>query len=136
MRVRAVFRCSFRGGVFELSADELELRVKSQGGYAVSRDGAEVVALDLARSEDLRRRGFVRDVVRQVQDLRKNSGLDVADRIVLNLTGLDDLVERLRAPSRARSLALEVIVGAPAPARAARWRLDDGRAALAWIKKV
>ena len=49
--------------------------MKSQGGFAVSRDGGEVIALDLTLNDELRRRGYLRDVVRQVQDLRKNSGL-------------------------------------------------------------
>ena len=69
------------------------MRVKGQEGFAVSRDGGEVVALDLTLNDELRRRGYLRDVIRQVQDLRKNSGLDVADRIVLHVTGLDDLAE-------------------------------------------
>ncbi len=78
-------------GPVELGADEVELRVKSQPGFAVSRDGAEVVALDLALDDDLRRRGLAREVVRHVQDLRKASGLEVSDWIDLHLVGLDDL---------------------------------------------
>ncbi len=74
-----------------MGADELELRVKGQGGYAVSRGGGEVVALDLTIDDELRRRVYLRDVVRQVQDLRKNSGLRRVDRIVLHLVGLDEL---------------------------------------------
>ena len=45
-------------GTFELSGDDVELRVKGQAGFAVSRDGAEVVALDLTLTDELRRRGF------------------------------------------------------------------------------
>ena len=74
-------------GTFELSGEDMELRVKGQGGFAVSREGGEVVALDLTLDDELRRRGYLRDVVRQVQDLRKNSGLDVSDRIVLHVSG-------------------------------------------------
>ena len=80
-------------GTFELNAEDIELRVKGQDGYAVSRDGGEVIALDLTLNDELRRRGFLRDVIRQVQDLRKNSGLDVADRIVLHVAGIDDLAD-------------------------------------------
>ena len=80
-----------RAASLNSSGDDVELRVKGQAGFAVSRDGAEVVALDLALNDELRRRGLLRDVVRQIQDLRKNSGLDVADRIVLHVVGLDDL---------------------------------------------
>ena len=78
-------------GPVELSGDEVELRVRAQSGFAVSRDGAEVVALDLALDDDLRRRGLAREVIRNVQDLRKASGLEVSDWITLHLVGLDDL---------------------------------------------
>ena len=50
---------------------------------------ASDVALDLAVDDDLRKRGWARDVVRQVQDLRKMSGLEVSDRIILRVVGLD-----------------------------------------------
>ncbi len=78
-------------GPVELSGDEVELRVRAQSGFAVSRDGAEVVALDLALDDDLRRRGLAREVIRNVQDLRKASGLEVSDWITLHLVGLDEL---------------------------------------------
>ena len=78
-------------GPLELSGEEVELRVQAQSGFAVSRDGAEVVALDLTLDDDLRRRGLAREVIRHVQDLRKASGLEVSDWIHLHLVGLDDL---------------------------------------------
>jgi isoleucyl-tRNA synthetase len=78
-------------GTVELAADEVELRVRAQPGFAVSRDGAEVVALDLTLDDDLRRRGLAREVVRHVQDVRKAAGLEVSDWIRLSLVGVDDL---------------------------------------------
>ncbi len=78
-------------GPVELVGEEIELRVQAQSGFAVSRDGAEVVALDLALDDDLRLRGLAREVIRHVQDLRKATGLEVSDWIHLYLVGLDDL---------------------------------------------
>ncbi len=78
-------------GTVELAPDEVELRVRAQPGFAVSRDGAEVVALDLTLDDDLRRRGLAREVVRHVQDLRKTEGLEVSDWIRVSLVGVDDL---------------------------------------------
>ncbi|MGA7834842.1 MAG: isoleucine--tRNA ligase [Acidimicrobiales bacterium] len=121
-------------GTFELGGEDIELRVKGQSGFAVSRDGAEVVALDLTLTDELRRRGFLRDVVRQVQDLRKNSGLDVSDRIVLHVTGLDDLAEGFS------TLANEVLAVAiettPGQGEGTALELDDGRDARAWVRKI
>ena len=65
--------------------------MRAQPGFAVSRDGAEVVALDLTLDDDLRRRGLAREVIRNMQDMRKAAGLEVSDWIHLHLVGLDDL---------------------------------------------
>ncbi len=77
------------GEDFDLGPDDVALRVRGQQGFAVSREGGEVVALDLTLDDDLRQRGLAREVVRLLQDLRKASGLDVSDRIVLQISGLD-----------------------------------------------
>jgi isoleucyl-tRNA synthetase len=121
-------------GVFALGPEDLELRVKSQGGFAVSREGSEVIALDLTLTDGLRRRGYLRDVVRQVQDLRKNSGLDVSDRIVLHVIGLDDLADGFDVLA-SEVLATEVIVGAGV-GDATALELDDERDAQVWLTKA
>src|ERR1019366_10571790 len=124
---------SLSSGTFELGADDIELRVKGQDGYAVSRDGGEVIALDLTLTDELRRRGFLRDVIRQVQDLRKNSGFDVADRIVLHVSGIDDLAEGF-ATLAGGAVAVEVTAGAGGGEGTLLDR-DDGREARAWVAK-
>ena len=101
------------GGAVDLGPDDVELRVKAQPGFAVSRDGGEVVALDLALDDDLRRRGLVREVVRHVQDLRKQRGLAVSDVIDLTLDGVDDLAPHFDAIGR-EVLARTVSTTAPA----------------------
>ncbi|MDE3064299.1 MAG: isoleucine--tRNA ligase [Acidobacteriota bacterium] len=121
-------------GAYELGPEDVELRVRGQGGYAVSRDGAEVVALDLEVTDDLRRRGLLRDLVRQIQDLRKNSGFDVSDRIVVHLVGVDDLAEGFTALA-AEVLATAVLVGEGAGEGAAL-EFDDGRVARAWVARA
>ena len=121
-------------GTFSLGPDDIELRVRGQEGFAVSRSGGEVVALDLTLTDDLLRRGYLRDLVRQVQDLRKNSGFDVADRIVLHVTGVDDLAEWFDEVA-AEVLATAVIIGA-GHGEGAVLEFDDGRDARAWVAKA
>ena len=81
------------GEVVELGPEDVTLRVRPQQGFAVSREGGEVVALDLSVDDELRKRGWARDVVRQIQDLRKTSGLEVSDRIILRVVGLDAIAD-------------------------------------------
>ncbi|MFI5035164.1 MAG: isoleucine--tRNA ligase [Acidimicrobiales bacterium] len=121
-------------GTHALGPDDLELRVRGQEGFAVSRDGAEVVALDLTITDELRVRGLLRDLARQIQDLRKNSGFDVADRVVLHLVGVDDLAGGF-ATLAGEVLASRVAVGEGAGEGAAL-EFDDGRAARAWVERA
>ena len=99
------------GEEVELSPDDVQLRVRGQQGFAVSREGGEVVALDLTLDEALRKRGLAREVVRLVQDLRKTSGLDVSDRIRLHVVGLDVIAEHFDFIAR-EVLATEIVSGA------------------------
>ena len=127
-------------GVVELSGDEVELRVRAQSGFAVSRDGAEVVALDLALDDDLRRRGLAREVIRHVQDLRKASGLEVSDWIHLHLVGLDDLAPLFDLIAR-EVLARSVVTAPPDGDSGAGtpFEFDDGgtsQQATIWIRKA
>jgi isoleucyl-tRNA synthetase len=118
-----------------LEPDEVELRVHGQPGYAVSRGGGEVVALDLTIDDALRERGLVRDVVRQIQDQRKEIGLEVTDRIALHLGGLQALRAHFAAIGR-EVLALEVLDG---PGAGPGFPLDLGSSdgpARAWIEKA
>ena len=125
------------GGPVELSADDVQLRVRGQQGFAVSREGGEVVALDLVLDDSLRHRGLAREVVRLVQDLRKNSGLDVSDRIVLNLVGLDSVAGHFDFIAR-EVLAVAIVAG-PGEGEGTLLELEtDGGvvAARAWIRKA
>jgi isoleucyl-tRNA synthetase len=126
-------------GPLELDAEEVELRVRAQPGFAVSRDGAEVLALDLALDDDLRRRGLAREVIRHVQDLRKESGLDVSDTIVLHVVGIDDLAPLFDLIAR-EVLAVRIETTPPAEGGAgtAITLGDDGatRTVTIWILRA
>ncbi|HEV2369966.1 MAG TPA: DUF5915 domain-containing protein, partial [Acidimicrobiales bacterium] len=84
-------RVTLPEGVVEIGADEVEVRVQAREGFSVSREGRAAVALDLDVDDELRRRGLLRDVIRQVQALRRDAGFQMSDRIELNLGGLDEL---------------------------------------------
>ena len=70
-----------------IEPDEVVLTETPREGWAVHHDAGESIALDLTLTPELRRLGLARDVVRQVQEARKTSGLEVSDRIALQLVG-------------------------------------------------
>jgi isoleucyl-tRNA synthetase len=71
----------------EVTLEPGDVRVTRDFGadYAGAADGATIVLLDRRVTPELRREGIARDIVRNVQNLRKDSGLDLADRIHLFL---------------------------------------------------
>ncbi len=75
------------GGEVTLEPDDLLIETSSAEGYASAEDGGYLVALETAIDEDLRREGLARELIRSIQEARKQGGLDVADRIRLSITG-------------------------------------------------
>ena len=65
-------------GDFEITAQDIP-------GWLVSSEGDLTVALDVTISDDLKAEGIARELVNRVQNLRKDSGLEVTDRILLKV---------------------------------------------------
>jgi isoleucyl-tRNA synthetase len=66
-----------------LGADEVIITERPREGWSVVNDQGETIALDLDMTPELVRAGLAREVIRLVQEARKASGFDVADRITL-----------------------------------------------------
>ncbi|HEV3204753.1 MAG TPA: DUF5915 domain-containing protein, partial [Gemmataceae bacterium] len=75
--------CHF--GPVTLEAADVVVSLKAPDGWAGVADKGTQVLIDARITEELAYEGMARDVVRQVQELRKQAGLDMADRIVLYL---------------------------------------------------
>jgi isoleucyl-tRNA synthetase len=85
-------------GTVSLSAEDLVVTQTPLEGWGVATAGGETVALDLSVTSALRAEGLAREVVRLIQDARKNDGLEVSDRIVLRwATAEPDLAAALTA---------------------------------------
>ena len=78
-----VVHVDVEGEQVSLTRDDLDVRVEGREGFALVQDGPYGVALDIEITPGLRSEGTAREIVRAVQDLRKESGLAVEDRIVL-----------------------------------------------------
>ncbi len=92
---------------FRLTPDDVDVRARRHESFALSEDGGWAVALDLELDDDLRREGVARELIRALNDLRKEQGLAIADRVRLRLGG-DDIV-RAAVAEHATWIADEVL---------------------------
>jgi isoleucyl-tRNA synthetase len=75
-----------------LAADEVEILATPRPGTAVAHDEGIVVVIDTELTPGLRAEGDARELLRAVQDLRKDAGLELTDRIELWVQGLPPAV--------------------------------------------
>ncbi|MBR2363327.1 MAG: isoleucine--tRNA ligase [Spirochaetaceae bacterium] len=75
------------GKSVELDSSKILVDRIEKANLKVVNEGTLTVALDSEITDDLRREGYVRDLVRGIQSLRKESGLSVTDRIHLKVSG-------------------------------------------------
>lgn len=70
---------------FEILLAEIEILTEDVPGWLVASQGSLTVALDVTITDELRREGIARDIVNRIQNLRKDSGLEVTDKISIQL---------------------------------------------------
>ncbi|MFL6159640.1 MAG: DUF5915 domain-containing protein, partial [Marmoricola sp.] len=71
------------GVEIEVLADEVIISERPREGWSVVNEQGETIALDLELTDELRRAGTAREVIRMIQEARKNSGFEVSDRVAL-----------------------------------------------------
>jgi isoleucyl-tRNA synthetase len=71
------------GASVTLTPDDVIVTRTPRSDWAVATEGGETVALEVTITPELRREGLAREVIRLIQDERKNAGLEVSDRIAL-----------------------------------------------------
>ena len=79
------------GADVELTTENIIVERKEKEDLKVINDGTLTVALDTKITDSLKKEGYVRDLVRGIQDLRKKSGFEITDRINLVISGDADL---------------------------------------------
>ena len=115
----------------ELAADEVEIQATPRPGTAVAEDDGLVLVLDTAVSDALRAEGDARELARAVQELRRDAGLELDDRIELWVEGLaSTVVEHL--PGVAAGVLAEIGTGPiPTDAKRVTVELESGTVTIA-----
>ncbi|MFO7624277.1 MAG: isoleucine--tRNA ligase [Anaerolineales bacterium] len=123
----------------DILPSEVEVRVDARSGLTVASEGAYLCALHIDLTPELVKEGLAREFVRRIQDLRKQTGLDIADRIYLYLQaspGLAEAIHTHREYIMGETLAVKLSSARP-PEEAASATLEfDGEKATVSILKA
>ncbi len=84
------------GKSITLGLEDVEITSQDIEGWLVANEGALTVALDVTISEDLRKEGIARELVNRIQNLRKDSGFEVTDRINVMLQKDEKIVDAVQ----------------------------------------
>jgi isoleucyl-tRNA synthetase len=76
---------SIDGGTVTISLEDADIMSKDIPGWAVASEAGITVALDLTLTDELEEEGLARELVNRIQNLRKDKGLEVTDRINLTI---------------------------------------------------
>ena len=87
-------------GDVSLAKGDYEISSEDMPGWLVATDGPLTVALDITVTDDLRKEGVARELINRIQNLRKNSGFDVTDKIDVKIfaggTDGEEIAETLK----------------------------------------
>ncbi len=100
------------GSTYRIGTEDVEIVREDIKGWLVESDGKLTVALDTELTDDLIDEGFAREFVNRIQNMRKDAGFDVTDRIAISYRASGRLaraLQRMGEYIKAETLAVELI---------------------------
>ncbi|MEL7339532.1 MAG: DUF5915 domain-containing protein, partial [Bacteroidota bacterium] len=82
----AQYELTLSNGPFMIELSDVEILSEDIPGWSVASDGTYTVALDVTLTEALEQEGIAREFVNRIQNLRKNNGFEVTDRIHIKIS--------------------------------------------------
>jgi isoleucyl-tRNA synthetase len=106
------------GEGLQILPDEVEIRKTPKPGLAVAEEAGYLVAINTQLTDELRWEGYAREVARNIQVLRKDSGLQISDRIHTTVQAAPELApvwQSYGSNIAADTLSVSFDAGTPAP---------------------
>jgi isoleucyl-tRNA synthetase len=101
------------GNAIELGLEHVEISSEDIPGWLVASEGQITVALDVNVTDELREEGIAREFINRIQNLRKDSGFDVTDKIRLAIqkhAAINNAIEKHKAYIAAQTLAVDILL--------------------------
>jgi isoleucyl-tRNA synthetase len=121
-------------GDITLVPGEVEVGFSGKPGLAVESGTGFVVALNTAVTPELALEGQARDLVREIQDMRKEADLHIADRIKLSIKGAEQLLAAHQEHIKSETLCVEVSEALAKPMIERSIKIEGGEIVVALDK--
>ena len=95
LRANATHSLSYANGKAEINLEDLVITETPKEGWSVASHSGESVALDLTLTPELIEAGLVREVIRAIQEERKQSNFDISDRISVKYSAHPEVVSAI-----------------------------------------
>ena len=139
LRAGLPLRLEVEGEEVELAPEEVLVQEQPREGLAVASERGVTAAVDTAITPELRAEGLAREVVRRIQNLRKEAGFEPDDRIVARYQAEGELAEAVAAWHdyvAAETLSVELREGEPEPEMHVGEFKVDGYALRLGVRRV
>ncbi|MEM9586718.1 MAG: DUF5915 domain-containing protein, partial [Planctomycetota bacterium] len=93
MQADGFVEVTLSAGPVKLENDDIEVRLKARDGWAAAQGVGCVVVLNTEVTDELRREGIAKDLIRTIQNARKDIGCDYTDRIFVGIVSEDAQVQ-------------------------------------------
>jgi isoleucyl-tRNA synthetase len=123
-------------GEITLFKEDLLIETEQKDGYYTLTDGGITVAIDTALTPELIEEGYVREVISKIQNMRKDSGFEVMDHIIVTVSGSEkvlDVIEKNKEVISHDVLAEDITRADNADGK--DWDINGEKVAIA-VKKV
>ncbi len=134
------FELNVDGQKVELQSEDAEIISEDIPGMLVANEGKITVALDINVTPALKEEGIARELINRIQNLRKDSGFEVTDKIRINIQKngkIDNAVNKHKSYISAQTLAREInLVDSCNSNHALSVEIDDDVNTLLEISKI
>ena len=115
--IQAIEKGTLAKGGFDLVLEDVLISSEDIAGWAVAAEAGITVALDITLTDELKKEGIARDFVNRIQNIRKDMGLQVLDKIMIEVekdghdeaitSALNDYKEYISSETQALSMELK-----------------------------
>ena len=95
IEAQGAYSLNLEGAVVEIELSDVEISTEDIDGWVVTSMNGNTVALDISLSEELLNEGLAREVINRIQNLRKDHGFEVTDRIEIALSAEENLASAI-----------------------------------------